>query len=165
MSVSKHKKVQTLVICIGNIGRGDDALGWKIADWLCKLNHENITVEYRYQLQVEDAHLVSEFPLVVFVDATKEVLQEGFSLQPCHAADHYFYSSHLQSPQTVLYLAEKLYGKFPEAFLLQMSGYQWELGEVLSHSASLNLHKAGIHIESWLNTYVITNNSLKMKQL
>jgi hydrogenase maturation protease len=142
MSVSKHNKEQLLVIGIGNIGRSDDGLGWKMADIISEMGLEKVSVEYRYQLQVEDAHLVSEFPIVVFVDASKEKLPGGFSWQPCKPGDHYFYSSHLQSPETVLYLADTLFAKKPEAYLLAIEGENWDLGECLSEMAEKYFQKA-----------------------
>lgn len=142
MSVSKHNKEKILVIGIGNNGRGDDGLGWKMADWVNEMELDHVSVEYRYQLQVEDAHLVSDFPIVVFVDASKEKLPEGFSWKTCKPGDHYFYSSHLQSPETVLYLAETLFGKTPESYTLAIEGEIWDLGEGLSEMAEQNFKKA-----------------------
>ena len=142
MNVSKHNKGQILVIGIGNIGRGDDGLGWKMADNICEMKWDNVSVEYRYQLQVEDAQLVSEFPMVVFVDASKEKLPGGYSWQPCKPGDHYFYSSHMQSPETVLYLSETLYGKRPGAFILAIEGEKWDIGESLSKIAEQHFKRA-----------------------
>jgi len=142
MSDIKHNKEQILIIGIGNIGRGDDGLGSKMADFVSGMKLDKVSIEYRYQLQVEDAQLVSEFPIVIFVDASKEKLPGGFSWKPCKPGDHYFYSSHMQSPETVLYLAETLYGKTPEAYTLAIEGKNWDLGESLSKNAEQNFQEA-----------------------
>lgn len=142
MKVSKHKKQEILIIGIGNTGRSDDGLGWKMADCLDNLALDHVTVVYRYQLQVEDAHLIGEFPTVIFADASKEKLPGGFAWRTCKPADHYFYSSHLQSPETVLYLAETLYNKSPESYTLAIAGENWDLGETLSENASQNFRQA-----------------------
>lgn len=152
MSASKHKQPKILIIGIGNIGRGDDGLGWKMADYLSELELKNVSVEYRYQLQVEDAHLVSEFPIVVFVDASRQPLPGGYSWQTCSKADHYFYSSHLQSPETVLYLAGTLYNKSPESYILAIEGENWDLGEILSEKAEGHYKEALSFILNYLNS-------------
>ena len=47
---------KTLLIGIGNSGRSDDALGWKFVDEFVEYGHL-FDLEYRYQLQIEDAEL------------------------------------------------------------------------------------------------------------
>ncbi|HSK13414.1 MAG TPA: hypothetical protein VK907_09375, partial [Phnomibacter sp.] len=108
MYAQNLKDRSCLVLCIGNASRGDDAIGWLIGDWLRSQDLHDLTVEYRYQLQVEDAALVQQFSRVLFVDAINEGLENGFELSPCLPAAHYFFSSHRQSPETILYLSERL---------------------------------------------------------
>ncbi len=142
-----------VLLAIGNTGRGDDGLGWHLADRLSETNTNNLQIEYRYQLQVEDALLISQYSTVIFADATLEPLENGYAFEPCLPADHYFYSSHMQNPSTILYLLACLYGKAPKAFLLTMSGYSWELGENLTSMAEKNLSQALICLQNqveWL---------------
>jgi hydrogenase maturation protease len=131
-----------LLIAIGNVARGDDGLGWQLADRIKDELPKNCTIEYRYQLQVEDALMLAEFDAIIFVDATETSYSEGFAFTPCFPATHYFFSSHQQSPETLLYLTEQLYQKRPKSFLLAISGYQWELGEIISDEAKMNLESA-----------------------
>ncbi len=70
MNNLKTDDSNVLVIAIGNCGRNDDGLGWKFADYLRERGTGNMDIEYRYQLQVEDALLVSGYDLVFFVDAS-----------------------------------------------------------------------------------------------
>src|SRR5580765_1251401 len=111
-----------LIIGIGNTGRGDEGLGWKLAEKAEGLFHEEGDVEYRYQLQVEDAELISHYDFVIFADATDNELQKGFSFVKCNPASEYFFSSHIQSPETILYLSKTVFEKSPGAFLLLMKG-------------------------------------------
>jgi hydrogenase maturation protease len=143
-----------LIIAIGNTGRGDDGLGWQFADHINELDQQNITIEYRYQLQIEDALLLQEYRMVLFADATEELLPGGYALNPCKPEDHYYYSSHKQSPETILYLAKTLYQTDPQAFILLISGYSWELGESLSTLAKKNLSEAVNHVQSWINAAI-----------
>ncbi|HPW63523.1 MAG TPA: hypothetical protein PLJ13_14595, partial [Cyclobacteriaceae bacterium] len=49
-----------LMIGIGNNGRSDDALGWNFVDEFS--NREDLfDIEHRYQLQIEDALLITEY--------------------------------------------------------------------------------------------------------
>ena len=142
MSDLKHNKGQILVIGIGNIGRGDDGLGWKMADLINGMKLYNVTVEYRYQLQVEDAQLVSDFRTVIFIDASKAKLPGGYSWKTCKPGDNYFYSSHMQSPETVLYLAKTLFHKTPGSYILAIEGENWDLGERISETAAQHFKSA-----------------------
>ncbi len=134
--------MRTLLIGIGNNLRGDDALGWLFLNEIEKSDAEKFHLEYRYQLQVEDADLISKYERVVFVDATEEPLDEGFAINRCESAGSYYYSSHMQSPETVLYLSKTLYPETPEAFVVTIRGYHWELGEKVSSRAMAHLEKA-----------------------
>jgi hydrogenase maturation protease len=139
MNDSKTNKKSILVIGIGNSGRSDDGLGWRFADMLAALEPEDVDIEYRYQLQVEDALLVSEYSVVIFADASQETLDNGFVIRPCTPGSNYYFSSHMQSAETVLYLAKELYQTKPKAFTLAIAGYDWELGTSLSNQAQQNL--------------------------
>ena len=138
----KTDRGKILLIGIGNCGRGDDGLGWKFAELVqCAINRI-VDIEFRYQLQIEDAVLISQYDTVIFVDASHAELQDGFEIKPCLAAGHYYYSSHMQSPETILYLANVLYNKYPETYIIGIDGYVWELKTSLSKEAERNLTSA-----------------------
>ena len=65
MKKLKGKKQGTLLLAIGNCGREDDGLGWKFADYFQDMNIDTVAIEYRYQLQVEDAELISDYATVI----------------------------------------------------------------------------------------------------
>lgn len=131
-----------LLIGIGNNCRGDDGLGWKFVELIETMGLDFIDHEYRYQLQVEDAALISEYDVVYFVDASYEKLDKGFELRPCLASDEEQVSTHAQSPGAILKLANNLYQKYPEAYVLAISGESWELQNSLSEAAERNLVEA-----------------------
>ena len=136
-----------LVIGIGNCGRHDDGLGWKFTDMISKHSQGKVDSEYRYQLQVEDSVLVSKYDTVIFADASHSKLKQGFEIHRCRAATHYFYSSHMQTPETILYLAKELYNKIPKSFIVAIKGHIWGLGTTLSRVAEKNLEKAVLSFE------------------
>ncbi len=135
------KSDKIIILGIGNNGRQDDGLGWMFLDFLEEQNSD-IDIEYRYQLQIEDADLISNYDTVIFVDATKEETEEGFYLEPCHPSEKYSFSTHALEPETVLYLSDKLYNHNPDASIFAIQGYEWELQIGLSKKAIKNLDKA-----------------------
>jgi hydrogenase maturation protease len=134
--------VKFLLIGIGNSGRADDGLGWLFLDEIEKKYPGMFATEYRYQLQVEDAELIRNYDSVLFIDATQEKIPDGCALRPCESSGCFFYSSHLQSPEAIVYLAEELYGQAPDANTLHICGYDWELGNRPSEKALQNLNRA-----------------------
>lgn len=158
---SEIPESRCLVFCIGNNGRRDDGLGWAFADRLMNDPPPGTDIEYRYQLQVEDAWLLAKYSRVFFVDASQEKLAEGFTLKPCRPAAQYFFSSHHQSPETLLYLAAELYQARPEAFTLAIAGTDWGLGTGLSAVATVHLEKAFCFVFSTEGAFGAERNHLK----
>lgn len=138
---------KTIIFGIGNNGRQDDGLGWS---FLALLETENLPfdLEYRYQLQIEDAELISKYDNVIFVDACKTEVDNGYRLYSCHPADNYSFSTHALAPETILYLSNKLYNHLPEAQILAIQGVNWELEIGLSSIAAKNLVKAFQYFKS-----------------
>jgi hydrogenase maturation protease len=137
-----------LLIGIGNCGRGDDGLGWRFADYICESGYDFFDVEYRYQLQVEDAELVRNYDMVIFVDATIAKNGSGFEMKLCKPATGFYFSSHKQSPETILFLSAHLFDKSPEAYVLSISGCEWDLKTLLHENAEKNLNAAIDHFEN-----------------
>ncbi len=136
-----------LVIGIGNCGRHDDGLGWKFTELIANHGKGKVDTEFRYQLQVEDSVLVSKYDTVIFADASHSKLKQGFEIHRCKPAAHYFYSSHMQTPESILYLAKELYNKIPKSFVVAIKGHIWGLGTTLSRVAEKNLEKAVMSFE------------------
>lgn len=129
-----------LLIGIGNDGRGDDALGWLFADRFS--GNPALDVVYRYQLQIEDAALISEYDGVVFADASLAEIAGGFEVKECTPAASVHFSTHRLEPATILWLAKAVYQASTVGFVVAIQGYAWELHQGLSPSAALNLEKA-----------------------
>ena len=144
----KTDVAKRLIIGIGNSARADDGLGWIFVEKIKTRLPETFDFELRYQLQVEDSELICHYDSVIFVDATKESHDSGFEFKPCEIAEHYYFSSHAQNPETVVYLAQTLYEVHPKAYVLGITGKEWELGEGLSTEAKLNLIRAVDHFLS-----------------
>jgi len=148
-------KSTILLIGIGNSGRGDDGLGWKFVETIDGQGYDFLDYEFRYQLQVEDAALITNYDVVIFVDASHDKLSGGFEFRRCISASHSFFSTHAQAPGAIVHLANNLYNKFPKAYTLAISGRSWELETSLSEEAENNLQAAlSFFTEQFLPTAV-----------
>lgn len=139
MNDSKTKR--KLICGIGNSSRTDDGLGWAYVEELDKSQLPNIKIIQRFQLQVEDAELISHFDEVLFVDACIDELSDGYELRSVLPAEEFAFTTHALAPETVLHLCQKVYGAVPITNLLVIQGYDWELKEGLSSAAYKNLQK------------------------
>ena len=137
-----NNKSKTLLFGIGNCGRADDGLGWAFLDKIKSHLPNNYDVEYRYQLQVEDAELASQYQTVIFIDAHNNFFEKGFIYEKCYPKATDSYTSHELGPQSVLYLTDTIYNKYPKAFTLGITGENFCLAMGLSKYAELNLSNA-----------------------
>ncbi len=131
-----------LVFGIGNSGRADDGLGWAFLDRLNEATGFRGRVEYRYQLQVEDAALVAAAEQVVFVDAYRGDLPGGFRWRSCEPSADFQFSTHALPPRAVLSLCRDLYPRTPPSQLLMIQGVAWELQTGLTTEAGVHLDRA-----------------------
>jgi len=154
---STVQKPRILIHAYGNPGRRDDGLGNAFIEmcqpWLSSENMHHVTSESSYQLNVEDAYTISEFDIVVFVDATKIEI-ENFTFTKVQPESQSSFTTHAMLPSGVLSLCNELYGKQPETYLLQIRGYEWEMVEGLSEQAEINLwsafHFFRLQLQEWI---------------
>ena len=132
----------SVLIGIGNDGRNDDGLGWAFVDAMEQDGRFPGRLARRFQLQIEDAELISHFRHVIFVDAFRNSLPNGFQWQNCLPQAFTEFSSHRLSPQSVLDLCHQLYTDVPTAHLLLIAGNHWELSIGLSRAAESNLQRS-----------------------
>lgn len=138
--MSKNKK--TLLFGIGNCGRADDGLGWAFLDKIKPHLPNNFDIEYRYQLQIEDAELATQYQTVIFIDAHKIFFEKGFIWEVCYPKATNRFTTHELDPETVMYLAKYIYKKKPQASILGISGENFQLQIGLSKIAQENLINA-----------------------
>mgnify|MGYP001813786768 FL=1 len=131
-----------LLFGIGNCGRSDDGLGWAFLDRIQQQTEFPGQVEYRYQLQVEDAAMVSRADRVIFVDSYQGALPGGFQWAPCNPSREFEFTSHVLAPSAVMYLCQDLYGRVPPAELLLIQGDCWDLDTRMSVTAQQRLENA-----------------------
>ena len=138
--------VKTLLYGYGNPGRMDDGLGNcfvnELQQWIDQEDIKNIHTDSNYQLNIEDAEKISAYDRVIFVDASKEAIEQ-FSFTKVDAGKaRVEFTMHAVSPAYVLYLCEDLFQKSPETYLLHIKGYEWDFHETLTTRAQQNMKDA-----------------------
>ena len=144
---------EILLIGIGNISRGDDGIGWLFADDIeSGFGKKTITVEKEFQLVVEDALKITQYDTIIFVDASENVLDNGFDFRKIDVPDviKTEFTSHAQTPENIMFLASDLFKYTIDAYVMEISGQDWELGEDLSGYGRQNLHHALTFFKTWL---------------
>ncbi len=149
-----------LLVGIGNTNKGDDGLGWRFVEEVESSGYDYFDMELRSRLRAEDATLVSEYEIVIFVVAVEENLSEGFEVRTGFASGNAFFSKQVQAPGAILFLCNTLYGKFPKAYIVAISGEAWEPEAFLSKVAQKNLQAAlGYFIEQLLPVLPVTETA------
>lgn len=138
-----------LIYGIGNIGRQDDGLGWAFIDWLEEQGLcPQADLMRHYQLQLEDAELISHKERVLFVDASVEAELESFELRRVEPRLDYSFTSHAISIASIVATCRTCFGRTPEVYVLAIRGHEWELQLGLSPGAQRNLWAAQRHFQS-----------------
>jgi hydrogenase maturation protease len=148
--MKRQETDKTLLIGIGNSARQDDGLGWAFLEEVEKAGSFNGDVLYKFQLNLEDAEVLFAYKRVYFIDAMKGDLEGGYSLNRCVPEAGSGFSTHMLAPASTLYLCQELYSQVPEAWVIAIQGYEWELQEGLSPKAKLNLE----HALTWFKDYL-----------
>lgn len=131
-----------LLIGFGNPGCQDDGLGPAFAEAVAALGCDGVTVDADYQLVVEDAHAMAQHDVVVFADADAAGAAP-FALTPVTGKAAPGFSSHSVRPEELVWMAERLFDRAVEAYVLSIRGRSFEqLTEGLTSEASENLAQA-----------------------
>lgn len=137
---------RVLVLTWGNPSRGDDALGPELARRLEALGETTgrceIEILTDFQLQPEHAADLLARDLVLFADASLRSPAPYSFTRVVPAADASF-TTHAMSPAAVLAAFTAAFGSEPPpAWLLEIRGETFELGEPVGARASENLDRA-----------------------
>lgn len=140
--MKEFDKNSFIIIGIGNNTRQDDGLGWKFVEKLEEASFNQKNLVLKYQLMVEDAELISNYNTVIFVDASKTKLENGFEFSECKPSEIINFSTHFVPPNQILNLCQKVYNKTPKSYIMAIEGFDWDIKIGLSKKASTNLDKA-----------------------
>jgi hydrogenase maturation protease len=130
-----------LVLGWGNPGRRDDGLGPAIVEELSRMGIAGVSAESDYQLSIEAAAGLAQAERAVFVDAALEG-PEPFQVRPLSPSSTICFSTHAFGPEAVLAVCEQAYRRSPEALLVGVRGYEFDIAEGLSDGAQANSRAA-----------------------
>lgn len=166
-----EEEKRLLVYGFGNPGRQDDSLGVRFADRCERIfsDRPGLHVETNYQLNIEDAYLISGFQRVIFADAALAgTLPEGSEIEAGdEEAGFFFYrirpagtisfSTHAMEPASILGLCDELYGRVPPCHVIRITGQAWGFDAEPTDRALRNLENAWKYFESRADLLLSTN--------
>jgi hydrogenase maturation protease len=153
-------KIKILVYGIGNPGRQDDALGIILAeavrDWAEEKEIQGLLTDQNYQLNIEDAELISQYDLVIFADASVKDIDSTLleEIVPVLSTD---FSMHSVEPAFITGLCKQLYPHTPVCYQFHVRGYQFEFMESITDRAKENLKKAFGQLTDFILNYSLNN--------
>ncbi len=113
---------------------------------LAQLNLPEVELLTDFQLQIEHCLDLQQRSLVYLVDASLSV-QPPFQVSRVTAGKDPSFTSHAMTPAALLAACEESgLTDIPEIYLLEIKGYEFELGQPLTHQAQQNLLDA----QGWL---------------
>lgn len=131
------KTITVLVIGYGNTLRGDDGVGYQIAETVAEWQLPQVRSIAVHQLLPELAADIAEVQIVMFVDAviTVDSPKTDITITPIFAAGDETFSTHIITPQLLLGITQRLYSVTPVAYLLTIPAIDFTLGANLSSIA------------------------------
>lgn len=146
-----------LVIGYGNTLRGDDGVGYQVAEAVAKWQIPQVRSLAVHQLLPELAEAIAAVATVVFVDAavsddatTANITTANITIAPLVAGGDATFRTHIITPQLLLSLAQRLYGATPDAYLLTIPAIEFALGTDLSAIADRGKNLALDYLASML---------------
>ena len=125
-----------LIIGYGNPLRGDDGVGWRVAEAVAAALPDAVAdVLTVHQLTPELAEPISRAERVIFIDAAAEGKPGAvrcFALEGAGGRQPALQGSHLTTPDALLGMAAGLFGRCPPAHMVTVVGESFELSESLS---------------------------------
>ncbi len=122
--------------------RADDGFAWKAAEALEPANPETCRLLILYQLSPELAEEISEARGAIFLDARRgENPGELFceKIDPDRVSSSF---THTLTPAMLLAYAKGLYGKYPESYLVSVTGAEWGFSTELTEPVAQAVPRA-----------------------
>ena len=128
----KNKKI--LIIGYGNTLRGDDGVGYKIAEIIEQWNINNITSLAVHQLTPDLAENIAQADTVIFVDAVTitDINQAKLEIKTISSNQKSNNLAHHNNPEQLLSLTQAIYQKVPQAYWILVPAFNFNFSEGLS---------------------------------
>jgi hydrogenase maturation protease len=140
---------RVVVLGFGNPLRGDDGVGWVVAETAAQRWPGRLLVRTGQQLVPEWAADLSGADVVYFVDASVDVDQAVMEVLSVDEVSTPM-DSHDLSPARLMLLARAAFGQAPRGVVLHVPAVNFEFGDTLSPTAASGVR----HAERLLNAAV-----------
>lgn len=137
---------QVSILCWGNSSRGDDALGEEI--YRALLTHPQlegrpgrIRLIYDQQLTYEHTLDLLDASLCLFIDASLSC-PAPYCFLAVEEITSESLTTHQLSPEQLIHIAKSTFDKCLPSYLLQIRGYDFNLGNVMSAQGKHNMMQA-----------------------
>ncbi len=150
-----------LILGYGNPLRGDDGVGWVVAEQLADaIPHDEVEVQVHQQLTPDLAEPVSRAKRVLFIDACACGGKARFSLEPVEPGQLTPGGlSHHVDPAVLLAWSRALYGSAPQAQVLVVNGISFGYGQELSAAVTALLPQVVECARRWCeNAFALRKN-------
>ncbi len=146
---------KVLIYGYGNPGRQDDVVGARIVElvdkWIEDEKIEHISTDCNYQLNIEDAAVIADYDIVIFIDASVVEDVEQFRLETVEPnAATIEFTMHAVSTAFVVDLCRKIYGKTPKVSVLHIKAYEFDFKEELTTKTAENMLAAFKFLKGYL---------------
>jgi hydrogenase maturation protease len=150
MNASENDK-RVLVIGYGNPLRGDDGVGLVAALQLGRIvDPDHVATMGVHQLMPELAETISRFDRVIFIDAAADRPAGYLTSRVVEPVDANRLMTHHFTPEVLLALSQRLFGKYPEAHLLTIAGSNFGHRDDLSPAVQRACDKLVDHLAKTL---------------
>ena len=154
------------IIGYGNIQRRDDGIGPYVVNKLYEfLKHRrDLQILSCHQLIPDLIHELRDAHLILFVDATTDVLEDGWKLvritpEPKKVS----YVTHYFEPSSLLILLQKVYHQYPLTWLASVQGNDFGFGEGLTQEAEKRAHHMILEIEKFVSMKMVDKIEISRK--
>ncbi|MDJ0844549.1 hydrogenase maturation protease [Crocosphaera sp.] len=150
-STSEPKK--TLIIGYGNTLRGDDGVGYKIAEIIEQWNVNNITSLAVHQLTPDLAEKLSQVDTVIFIDAVPitDINTAKLEIKIIYTNQKSNNLAHHNNPEQLLSLTQAIYQKIPQAYWILVPAINFNFSEELSPITQKYARLTLVKIEKFLS--------------
>lgn len=147
---------KVFIVGYGNPLRGDDGVGWVVAEKLKELTlSEAVRIQTCIQLTPELAADLSEVEIAILIDARVEEPAGKISCQQVKPLPHLPSSSHHLNPSALLSYARQFFGKAPQTYLVSINGAEFRYQDHLSPQVQEAVHEAVKIIVELLRNFLI----------
>jgi hydrogenase maturation protease len=155
---SKQPQIRVLVIGYGNPHRQDDRVGHEIAGeietWAAEQNIDGIRVITAYQLDLDMVEDAVNAETVIFIDAHTPDFSEDISFNEVTPGNSAGFTTHAFTAGDIISLCGSLYNTAPEAFILSVPGYAFDMEDTISHRTKELLPQAVSLLKTRINEII-----------